>query len=619
MAEIRKLFPYVRPYLPLLFAALVLVTLSGALEASIVMLLEPIFNSLSRAASIPDPSAVIRPPTFEFLQKWLGLKGGSVLPRVAVFLILFSLLKGVFLYCAEYLMAYSGQNVVARLRKSVYSHLLDQSMAFFANRPTGHLMARIISDTERLQETVSRTMTESARQVVLLLAFLGLVFYIDWKLSLLAFLIAPVVLFLTLQLGKRVRRISWASQEKISDLSSALQETITGQRIVKAFGMEDYERSRFESLVDRLVGLNLKLTRTSAISSPLMEFLGYLLFAPFLLYASQQIGGGVSAGAFVAFVVALFKLYEPVRKLSRMHLHFEQAFACAGRVFELLEADIEIKESVSARTLAPLRDTVDFREVSFQYGQAQATPILEKIDLTIQKGEVVALVGRSGAGKTTLASLLPRFYDVTSGQIAFDGNDIRDVTLQSLRKQIAIVTQETLLFNDTVRSNIAYGRLDASREEIVEAAKAAFIHDFIVSLPNGYQTLIGERGERLSGGQRQRIAVARAILKKAPVLILDEATSALDSASEELVQRALQNLMLHCTTLVIAHRLSTIIRADRIVVMQDGRIMDVGDHSSLVSRSGLYRQLYEMQSGGLKAVREQGSRASLDASESNPK
>ena len=615
----RKLFPYVRPYLPLLFAAFVLVTVSGALEASIVMLLEPIFNALSQAAPISDPSATIQPPTFEFLQKWLGLEGGSILPRIAVFLILFSLLKGVFLYCAEYLMAYSGQNVVAGLRKSVYSHLLDQSMAFFAGRPTGQLMARIISDTERLQETVSRTLTEAARQLVLLVAFLGVVFYIDWKLSLLAFLIAPVTLFLTLQLGKRVRRISWASQEKISDLSNALQETITGQRIVKAFGMEDYERSRFESLIDGLAGLNLKLARTSALNSPLMEFLGYLLFAPFLLYANQEIGRGVSAGAFVAFVVALFKLYEPFRKLSRMHLHFEQAFACAGRVFELLETDIEIKESASARTLAPLQEAVQFRGVSFQYDQSEATLVLKEIDLTIQKGEVVALVGRSGAGKTTLASLLPRFYDVTSGQITFDGNDIRDVTLQSLRKQIAIVTQETLLFNDTVRNNIAYGRLDATREEIVEAARAAFIHDFIVSLPNGYQTLIGERGERLSGGQRQRIAVARAILKRAPVLILDEATSALDSASEELVQGALQNLMLHCTTLVIAHRLSTIIRADRIVVMQDGRIVDVGDHSSLVSRSGLYRQLYEMQSGGLKASREKRSGASLNASEGNPK
>ncbi len=619
MAEIRKLFPYVRPYLPLLFAALVLVTVSAALEASIVMLLEPIFNALSQAAAVSDSSASIQAPTFEFLQKWLGLEGASILPRIAVFLILFSLFKGIFLYSAEYLMAFSGQNVVASLRKSVYSHLLDQSMAFFSGRPTGQLMARIISDTERLQETVSRTMTEAARQLVLLLAFLGIVVYIDWRLSLLAFLVAPVVLFLTLQLGKRVRRISWASQEKISDLSNALQETITGQRIVKAFGMEGYERSRFESLVDGLVGLNLKLTRTSAISSPLMEFLGYLLFAPFLLYANQQVGSGVSAGAFVAFVVALFKLYEPVRKLSRMHLHFEQALACAGRVFELLEADIEIKESVSARTLAPLQEAIDFRGVSFQYSQSDATPVLEKIDLTIHKGEVVALVGRSGAGKTTMASLLPRFYDVTSGQITFDGNDIRGATLRSLRKQIAIVTQETLLFNDTVGNNIAYGRLDAAREEIVEAARAAFIHDFIVSLPDGYQTLIGERGERLSGGQRQRIAVARAILKKAPVLILDEATSALDSASEELVQRALQNLMLHCTTLVIAHRLSTIIRADRIVVMKDGHILDVGDHTSLVNRSGLYRQLYEMQSGGLQAFRERSSGTSLEASEGKPK
>ncbi len=598
MAEIRKLFPYIRPYLPFLFSALLLVIISGALEASIVMLLEPVFNTLTENNPISSAGRAIQPATFEFIHRFLKLEGGNVLARVAGFLVLFSLLKGIFLYASEYLMAYSGQKVVARIRKSLYSHLLDQSMVFFSNRSTGQLMARVISDTERLQEAVSKTITDAARQLVLLLAFLGVVLYVDWRLSLFSFLVAPLVLFLTLQLGIKVRKISWASQEKISDLSNVLQETISGRRIVKAFGMEAYERSRFESITDGLLRLNLKLTRTAGLSSPMMEFLGYLLFAPFLLYASAQIGQGVSAGAFVAFVVALFKLYEPVRKLSRMHLHFEQAFACAGRVFELLETDVEIKEVENAKVLPPLRRAIVLQRVSFHYGPPDSTPVLKEIQLRIEKGEIVALVGKSGAGKSTLASLLPRFYDVTSGRITFDGTDIREVTFSSLREKIAIVTQETLLFNDTVRNNIIYGRPDASQEEVVEAAKAAYIHDFILSLKSGYETLIGERGERMSGGQRQRIAVARAILKKAAVLILDEATSALDSASEKLVQRALYNLMRHSTTLVIAHRLSTIIRADRIVVMQNGRILEVGDHSSLLSRPGLYRELYEMQSAG---------------------
>jgi subfamily B ATP-binding cassette protein MsbA len=327
-----------------------------------------------------------------------------------------------------------------------------------------------------------------------------------------------------------------------------------------------------------------------------MEFLGYLLFAPFLLYANSQIGQGVSAGAFVAFIVALFKLYEPVRKLSRMHLHFEQAFACAGRVFEILEEDMAIKELKNAKVLPPLRKSIEFRGVSFNYNQPGSSRVLKNIQLKITKGEIVALVGKSGAGKSTLASLLLRFYDVTSGKITFDGMDIKKVTLSSLREKIAIVTQETVLFNDTVRNNILYGRLGASWEDVVEAAKASYIHDFIIRLKNGYNTIIGERGEMISGGQRQRIAVARAVLKKAPILILDEATSALDSASEKVVQRALQNLMHNSTTFVIAHRLSTIISADRIVVMENGKILEIGDHNSLLSQPGLYRDLYEMQS-----------------------
>ncbi len=592
MADIRKLFPYIRPYLPALFAALILLTGSGLLEATIVMMLEPVFNLMS-SAGFGAPVAVA--PRFGFLQDWLGLYGDGALARIALFLILFSFLKGVFLYCSEYLMVYAGQSVVAALRKRLFGHLLDQSLVFFSANSTGQLIARVISDTERLQEAVSNKFADFFRQVILLLAFLGIVFYIDWKLSLLTFLIAPVVLLITVNLGRRVRKLSWKSQQNISDLSNALQETITGQRIVKTFGMESYERNRFDRLTDRLVGLNLRTTRLTALNSPLMEFMGYLLFAPFLLYASFRITQGASVGAFVSFVVTLFKLYEPIRKLSRMHLEFQQAFACSSRIFELLATPVEVIDRAGAVEMPALRSEIAFERVSFQYDDGKELPVLRSVDLTIRKGEIVALVGGSGAGKTTLASLIPRFYDVTEGCIRIDGTDIRDVTQESLRRWISIVSQDTFLFNDTLRANIAYGREACSMEEIREAARAAFVEEFVETLPEGYETVIGERGQLLSGGQRQRIAIARAILKQAPILILDEATSSLDSASERLVQQALQNLMKNCTTLVIAHRLSTVRRADRIVVLEAGSIVEIGSHDSLMAGSGIYRRLYDLQ------------------------
>ncbi|MEE8349823.1 MAG: ABC transporter ATP-binding protein [Acidobacteriota bacterium] len=590
MTDFRKLLPFIRPHSHLLVLALLLLVVSGALETFLIMLLAPIFNQLSKTAGI-EPSGEDK---FAFVQEFLGLTAGNLV-QVAFLLVAFSFFKGLFLYFAEYSMSYSGQQVVASLRRRLYGHLLEQSSAFYGHNPTGKLMARVVTDTERIQETVSKTLTDFIRQVLLLLFFLGLVFYTDWRLALLSFVIAPVVLVITLKMGRKMRWVSQLSQENLAEISHLLQETIAGQRIVQAFGMEEYERKRFDRSVGNLVRVNLKSTRISALTSPLVEFIGYLSFVPFLLYANHQINRGFTIGAFVVFVAALFRLYEPVRKLSRMHLVFQQAFASSTRVFELLDTPIEIQDLPGARELAPFQKEIVFEGVSFQYQGPDSQLVLQDIDLTIKKGKIVALVGSSGAGKSSLAGLIPRFFDVAEGRITIDGEDIREASLESLRRQIAVVTQETFLFNDTVRNNIAYGREDCTPEEIEAATRAAFIHDFIAELPEGYDTVMGERGQLVSGGQRQRIAIARAILKGAPVLILDEATSALDSESERLVQEALYNLMQHCTTLVIAHRLSTVRAADRIVVLEAGRIVETGDHRSLMECSGVYRKLYDLQ------------------------
>ncbi len=593
MGEIRNLFPFTRPYLPLLALALVLLTISGALEALIVLLLEPVINLWSGAGTTRISQFDFLRNLLDFLPSLLGLDQGNELVGIALLLVLFSLIKGLSLYLSEYLMVYSGQKVVAQLRKTLFAGLLDHSLSFYTRHSTGHLMARIVSDTERLQEAVSKQLADGFRQLILLVTFLTVVFVIDWKLSLFSLAVLPVVLWLTVKMGKRVHRLTWDGQQRVADLSHSLQEAIAGQRIVKAFGMESYERERFRGLADRLVSINLKNTRVTALSSPLMEFIGYLVFAPFLLYINWQIASGVSLGAFVAFVVALFKLYEPLRKLSRMHLHFQQAFACASRIFELLHLPPEIQDRPGAADLAPFRRELRFQDVNFSFGED--VPVLTSINLTIRRGEIVAVVGKSGAGKSTLASLILRFYDVTEGRVTIDGSDLREVTQASVRRQIALVSQDTFLFNDTVRNNIAYGRKNCGFDRILEASRAANCHDFVEGFPQGYDTVIGERGHRLSGGQRQRIAIARAVLKGAPILILDEATSALDGASEKLVQEALNRLMSHCTTLVIAHRLSTVRRADRIIVLDGGRIVEKGVHAKLMARAGIYRQLYQLQ------------------------
>jgi len=590
MNEIRRLYPYIRSFMPTLGGAVLMLVVCGALEALIIALLAPIFNQLSPAGAMAGNSV----DKFEFLNNLLGLHSDHYFVRVAFFLVIFSLFKGILLYFADYSMNKCGQKLVAKLRKEIFDHMLGQSMAFFSGNQTGKLMSRAINDVDRLQETVGKRLTDFVRQIFLLIFFLGLVFYADWKLATLSFAIAPLVLWITMRLGRKIRGDSLQSQESLAEISHALQETITGQHIVKAFSAEGYEREKFRTLQDRLVQLNLKIARISALGSPLIEFIGYAAFVPFLLYFNYQMSQGMKLGAFVVFVAALFRLYEPIRKLSRMHLYFQQTLASAQRVFDLLDTNIQVTQAADAVEMRPFREKIEFRDVDFHYSGMEG-PVLQGVNLEIAAGEIVALVGSSGAGKTTLVNLIPRFYDVGEGRILMDGQDISRATIPSLRRQIAMVTQETFLFSGTLRENIAYSHPEQSRESIEEAARAAFIHDFIMELPDRYETMVGERGQMLSGGQRQRIAIARAILKKAPILILDEATSALDTESENLVQQALYNLMKNCTTLVIAHRLSTVRMANRIVVLDKGRIVEQGNHETLIEASGIYRKLYELQ------------------------
>jgi len=532
-----------------------------------------------------------------FLRQGLAFLPGSMLMQVAAALLIFTAVKGLCLYYSNYGMSHVGQAVVMDLRNTLYRHILGQSMGFFALNSTGHLMSRMNSDVEQVQEAVSTSVSELFRELVLLLALVFWIFYIDWRLASLALTIAPLALFVTLSMGRRIRHASLRSRENIANLNDLMQQSITGMRILKAFGMETHEEGRFRRSARELLASNLRAARILFLNSPSMEMLGVLCFIPLLFYANSRIEAGtLTFGMFGGSLFSLFRMYDPIRKLSRIHVQFQRAFASASRITELLDTHVEIHDRPGARALEGIRESIEFRDVFFDYhGDLDESCVLKEINLKAECRRVVALVGSSGSGKSTLVSLIPRFYDVLAGSVMIDGNDIREFSQNSLRKNIAIVTQETFLFNDSIRNNIAYGDVKASEELIVEAAKAACAHDFIMKLPKKYDTVIGERGQRLSGGERQRISIARAILKNAPILILDEATSALDSESEKLVQQALANLMKDRTTFVIAHRLSTIRNADVIVVLEKGRIRETGAHDSLIEQDGLYSRFFRLQ------------------------
>ena len=519
----------------------------------------------------------------------------EALVRVSILLLTFYIGKGIFSFFSSYFMTATGLEFVRNLRNRLYEHIIYQSLSFFTDQRTGELNTRVISDTDRIQDAVSKTLTDLIKESFTVVGLLGVILYLDWKLAIISLVLFPVVVYPITRFSSRLRTLSRKAQENIGRLSQILFETITSSRIVQAYQMEKSESEKFQQESQKLLEQGLRTSRVVSFSSPFMELLSGVAAVLVMWYGSRQIQQGVlTAGDFTAFLTALFFMYTPVKKLSKANQSIQQALASYGRIEEILVHDSRIVDAPDATILPRLAKQIEFQNVSFQY---EDIPVLHNISLEVKAGDVVAFVGPSGAGKTTLVNLLPRLYDVTGGRILMDGFDIRKVTLNSLRAQIGIVTQEIVLFDDTVAANIAYGTTNATQDQIEEAALSAFAHDFIQEMPDGYRTRIGERGHRLSGGQRQRIALARAILRNPAILILDEATSELDAESEIAIQKALSTFTLHRTTFIIAHRFSTIRKADKIIVLEKGMIHEIGTHEDLLDAKGLYSKFHELQYG----------------------
>ena len=601
MRELSRLLRYLKPYWFHIVASVLAMAMVGLMEGFRLLLIGPIFDRVLNPSSQSRDLPLFRMPiTHQPIQLgwFVPQHFHNVWTMVAFALVASTILKGAFDYLGTYLANYAGFGMITDLRNELYTATLRRSVAFFQKYSTGTLLSAIVSDIDRVQYALSTVLAEFLQQFFTFLFTAAVVLLLGGKLTWVLAIFVPFVVMAARRVGQRVRSTTRKGQDKVAEIQNILQETITGVRIVKAFSMEAWETKRFREAARRLFKANLRSVSAYAVSSPMMDIFGAIAIAVLILVGREYIKHGVfSEGVFLAFIIAVFKLYEPVRKFGQFHNNFQQAMGASSAIFDFLDAQDDVRERPGALTLPPFHRGVRFEHVHFTYGpvEDEEREVLHDINLEVTPGEVLAIVGSSGSGKTTLVHLLPRFFDVTRGRLLIDGQDVRDLTVASLRAQIAIVTQDTILFNDTVRNNIAYGQPNVSQQTVENAANAALAHDFIMALPDGYDTIIGERGLRLSGGERQRISIARAILKNAPILILDEATSALDTESESLVQTALQNLMIGRTVFVIAHRLSTVRRADRILVIENGMITDEGSHECLMAHTGTYRRLYDLQ------------------------
>ncbi|MBL8123482.1 MAG: ATP-binding cassette domain-containing protein [Blastocatellia bacterium] len=589
MNEFLRLLKYVRPHWLTFLFAFVAMILVAAFETATGALLVPIFdqflpNAAKESKTLFDLNSLI--PRDNWFHAWMVISG---------LLLTFTICKGIAEYFSSYLMANIGQSAILDLRRQLYDHLLSQPASFFERHRTNFLVSRLVVSCSAIEYAVSANLRDVLREALILVFLLSAAFYLNWRLMLGAILIGPIIAFLTTKFSKRLRKFADESFEGNKLLTDTAQETLANQTIVKAYGAEEREKERFSRVANLIAKANLRSGRLAAISPPTIEIIGFIALLVLLYFGLREINAErLDASQFFAFMYFLFRSYDPMRKISRQHNEISKAFAAAKDVWDVLDETEVLPEKENGVELEPLKEQIELREISFNY-QNDTKKIIDGISLEVKKGTVVALVGESGSGKSSLIKIVQRLYDPTEGSVIWDGVDIRDAKVASLHKQIALVTQETVLFNDTVKYNITYGKPEATELEIREAARIAFADDFIEELPQGYETVVGERGTFLSGGQRQRIAIARAVLVNAPVLILDEATSALDTESEMLVQQAIENLMQNRTSIVIAHRLSTIRKADKIVVMDRGRIFETGTHAELLEKDGRYRRLYDLQ------------------------